>query len=252
MKNEVVNDPERFMSYEYDDYGKPIQESERFRYLLDLINNKIKKDGITILDIGGASGVFLDTLMRASNYKISAYNLDFDGYYKDKQVSNEIKFLNLSILDSKMKEEQFDIVTFRHVLHHLVGNNVKETKDNQRKALSEIFRILKEGGTLIFEEQVNNIKLFSRIVYHLSKLANKWGIKSKTVQIGDVIVLFLTQGELRRLIESNDKDRKSNIEIKEMKYVSRNLELKWKITLLMCSGGSVFGVVRKVQRRHNL
>lgn len=230
----VINDPERFMAYENaDDKNNSLRNSERLKSILGLIN----RDGMKILDVGGASGVFLKIINENAKHKIIGYNLDFDPYYKDKQVNDKIKFINGSIIDSKIGDNQFDIVTFRHVLHHLIGNSIRETKENQKRALSEMFRIVKKGGYVIFEEEVNKIKLFSRIVFYLSKIANKWGIKSKGFQAGDVIVSFLTPRELERMIA--DIHGEYNIDIIGKSYKKWKMGLKWKITLLMGWVGSV-------------
>lgn len=227
--------PEKFVHDEQDILG-----SERVHFALDLI----KQDGLKILDIGGASGVFLKELDDKSGHKSELFNLEFDEYHRGRQINKNIHFVKGSIINCGLEDDFFDIVTVRHILHHLIGNNLKETISNQEKALEEMFRITKKGGYILLEEEVNNIALFSRIVYFLSRFANKYKIKSKTFDAGTVIVSFMTPREITRLVERNK--HKYGLETVRKDYVPWKLSLRWKLTLLMCSVGHVFWVLKKV------
>lgn len=226
--------PERFLEYETQFTG-----SDRLDYILKCID----KDNMKVIDIGGASGFFLNEIIKKSSKNIDAVNLDVDDYYSDKLVNENIKFINKSILDSGIDDESYDIVTFRHVLHHLVSNNVKSTLDNQRKALDEMVRIVKKGGYLIFEEEVNNVKLFSRIIFQLSKFANKIKFNMKFFEAGKVVVSFLTGKEIKNIL--SDFKLKYNFSLDAFKYIKWNMPLRWKITVLMASVGAMFVVLKK-------
>jgi SAM-dependent methyltransferase len=191
LSPEKVLTPEKFLEYE-----KILMGNERMDYIMKYID----KDGIKIIDIGGASGYFLEEIIKKSPFYIDATNLDVDGFFSTKQVNKCIKFLCKSILDSGIDDETYDIITFRHILHHLVAENISDTLENQQNALNEMMRILKKDGYLIFEEEVNNIKLFSRIIYLLSKFANKLKINVKFFEAGKVVVSFLTQKEMKRIL----------------------------------------------------
>jgi len=231
-----ILDPNRFIQYE-----KTSMKSDRYKQVLKLID----KNGLKVCDVGGASGVFLNKVIQNSEYTFEAYILDIDKHYKDKLVNKKIKFINQSILNNKIKDNYFDVVTFRHVLHHLVYNDIKTTKLNQEKALSEVFRITKKGGYIVFEEEVNNINLFSKIIYSLSKRANKYKIKSNFFQSGKVIVYFMSQEEIIEIIKEYQKG--FNLKILKKNYVNwDNMGLRWKLTLLMSSVGHVFYVIKRV------
>ena len=227
--------PERFIEYEQSIVG-----SERVSSALDLI----KHDGLKILDIGGASGVFLNELHKNSGRRLELFNLEVDDTYKSKQINSDIHFCNGSILNNEFKDDFFDMVTQRHILHHLIGTTLHETMRNQEKALEEMFRITKKGGYILVEEEVNNIKLFSRAVYFLSKVANKYKIKSKTFDAGTVIVSFMTPAEIDGIVKKNMP--KYGLEAVKRDYVAWDMSLKWKLTLLMSRVGHVSWLLRKV------
>ena len=124
-------DAKRFMDYETSVKGSKIIE-----YVLNLINKK----NIKILDVGGASGVFLNEIMVKNRYPIQAFNLEISDYYKNKLVNKGIKFIKSSIINNKIKDNTFDIVYHKSVLEHVYkpANLMKET-----------YRILRPGGKLI-------------------------------------------------------------------------------------------------------
>ena len=137
--------------------------------------------------------------------------------------------------------------------NHHTGNNRHQTyEDNlpeheyqkqQMEVLNEIFRITKKGGYIVFEEEVNNVRIFSRIIYFLSKIANKLNLRCKFFEAGKVVVSFMTHKEIKEIME-NLKDT-YNFEILKKKYVPWKMSLKWKLTLLMSNVGHVFYVIKK-------
>lgn len=234
LKPDEILTPEKFLEYEKQFIG-----NDRMEYILKCID----KDGMKIIDIGGASGYFLNEIVKKSSHKIDASNLDVDNFYFDKQVNPGIKFINKSILDSGVNSESYDIVTFRHILHHLVSGNVRQTLENQQNAITEMLRIVRKGGYLIFEEEVNNVRFFSRIIFQLSKLANKIKFNFKFYEAGKVVVSFLTKDEIKDIV--SNLNNKFNFSLEVLKYIKWNMPVKWKITILMASVGAVFVVLKK-------
>jgi SAM-dependent methyltransferase len=223
--------PDRFVEYEQTIIG-----SERVACALELIT----RDGLDILDIGGASGVFLNELKTKSKHRSRLFNLEVDDTYENQQISKDIHFINGSIINSSLDNERFDLVTLRHILHHLVGPDLKTTRANQQRALQEVFRITKKGGYILVEEEVNDIKLFSRIVYVLSKLANKYKLRNQAFDAGTVIVSFMTPVEIAKVLQELP------LEILRQSYVRWNMPLRWKLTLLMSRVGHVLWVAKKL------
>lgn len=227
-----ILEPERFLLYEGLDNS----------LIVPPILKLIKKDNISICDVGGASGKLLNEIVIKSNFKIKPVIMDIDDFYQDKILNNNIEFINESILNNKFDDNYFDIITFWHLLHHLVSNNLKNTLKIQKLALDEIFRITKKNGYVIFVEQVNNNKLFSWIIYLLSKFANKLDINIRSFYIGKVIVHFLSYNYIKKIL--GDFKKKYNLRIYKTQYFPWKSSLKWRITLLMSNIGSVFYIIK--------
>ncbi|MBI5393970.1 MAG: class I SAM-dependent methyltransferase [Verrucomicrobia bacterium] len=230
----VTLTPERFAAME-----QAMGDPKR----LDCIAGLVMQDGMRILDIGGAKGKLLSDLAARSGRALQLFNLDISDYYAGKQLDAGIQFVCGSILDARLEEASFDIVTFRHVLHHLVASNIRATLENQRQALERMCRLLKPGGHLVFEEEVNNVRLFSRMVYHLSKWASDRGIVLKAFDTARVVVSFMTPGEIRAALDALASQ--VGMEVERCSYQSWPMPLRWKLTILMSRVGSVFYVVRR-------
>ena len=133
---------------------------------------------------------------------LALYNFEIDNFYKSQQINSDITFIQGLVIDSglELEDGMFDVVTFGDVLHHLIGRNLHETAENQQKAISEIFRITKNGGYVVFNEEVNNVKIFSVIIYYISRFANRFKIRVPFFDAGKVVVLFPTQMEITNMI----------------------------------------------------
>jgi ubiquinone/menaquinone biosynthesis C-methylase UbiE len=107
-----------------------------------------------------------ETLQSSSNDKHIKYN-----------VTSQITYDSVNVLDIKYPDNYFDIVVFKSVLGAL------RTKDNQQLALNEIHRILKPNGILLFAENaVGNLLitvLRNRFVY--------WSSYWRYVTINEII-----------------------------------------------------------------
>lgn len=235
LSPEKIIDHRRFIGLEQD-----IRSSS----LVQDVLSRITEPNLKICDVGGASGVFLDEIILRSKFPVRAYNIEVLREYQTKQVNKEIRFLYASILNNDIGDETFDIITFRNVLHHLVGPTLEQTESNQEKALLTMFRLLKPSGFLIFEEQVNQIPPFSKIIYYLSRFANKSKIKCNYFYTGVVVVYFLSTNAIRDIIEGIDNIHK--IEVIKKRFIPWHLGLRWKVSLLMSNVGAVYYVIRKV------
>ncbi|HIK01629.1 TPA: class I SAM-dependent methyltransferase [archaeon] len=103
---------------------------EKQNYVKKLCKN-LNTEGSKFLDVGCGEGVLVDELSK-SGIDISGLDLN----YKSKLVKRG------SILDIPFKANSLDVVLCLDVLEHIDYNG-------QKKALSEIKRVLKKGGTAI-------------------------------------------------------------------------------------------------------
>ncbi len=233
LNHKKILEPERFIRYEKIKYFNIIQE------ILNLIN----KDDLKLCDIGGGRGALLNKILISTKYKLDAYIMEIEEYYRDKLICKNINFINRSILDNKIDNNYFDIVIFRELLHHLVSNNIKKTLLIQKFALNEIFRITKGGGYIVFIEMVNPVKIFAWLIYLFSKLANRYNIKLKLFFTGTVIVSFLNRKKIKEIINQFKEIYDLKILIENYK-ARKDIPIKWKITLLMSRMGLVFYVIK--------
>ncbi len=227
-------DADRFMDYE-----RSVLRSR----LVDSILNVIDRPNMSICDVGGATGVLLQKLREHSSHPIDATVFEVNDAYADRMIHPSIQFRCGSIIENDLPTGAYDVVTCRHIIHHLVADNISNTLLLQRKAIAELIRITKPGGYLIFEEQVNLVKPFSRAVYHLSKLANRAKFNWKYFEAGNVVISFLTPKEISEMIASHVADGTIGIETESL--TRRNVEWRWKLTLLMSRGGDMLYVINK-------
>ena len=230
--NKVLT-PDRFMDYE--------QELKGSR-LVDLALARIVRDGMAVCDIGGASGVFLGELLNRSKYRFDATLLEVVDAYRLRLVDERIHYRLASVLDNDIPDGSFDMITFRHIVHHLVAANIAETLANQRRVFEQIFRMVRPGGYLIFQEQVHYVRLFARMVYRMSLLANKMKIRNSFFDAGTVVVAFPTTQEIELFLDANKS--KYAFDIEEYFNEPRDMPLRWKLTLLMKSVGDVTYVIK--------
>ena len=234
LPEEQVLDPGRFMDYE-----KTVVDSR----LLDRALRVIRGPDLRVCDVGGATGVFLDALEARSAHGIECTVMDLSGAYRQHLVNERLVFKQASIVDNDTADGTYDLVTARHVLHHLVGSTEKTTIALQRKAIEEMVRITKPGGFVLIEEHVNRVKLFSRVIYYASRFTNQWGLRWGYFEVGRVVVKFMTPGELTGMVA--DVANASSARIVEAEYHKREVGLRWKLTQLMAYAGDQLCVIER-------
>jgi len=233
-----VMDVEKFLAYE---------QGITNPHLIPSVLKLITAPGMKILDVGGASGFFLNEILTRARHAVEAHNLELMSEYKSKQMNERIRFLEGSILASSIPDGAYDIVTCRHILHHLVAGSVQQTLANQQQALEEMVRILRPGGYLVFEEWVNQVRLFSRIIYHLSKWACRVGIKSDFYYgAGSVVVSFLSPREIQTMLDKLGSQH--DLQVLQRQYEPGKMSWRWKLSLLMSWVGSLLYVIRVGKR----
>jgi len=159
--------------------------------------NSSKK--LKIAEFGGAAGQLLAQIGRTFP-KSELTNIELIGGFRNRQILKKINFVQGSILDSKFKDKSFDCLIIRDVLHHLVGKNYQESRNNQKKALHELWRLIRPGGAIFIEELVNESSLRCRLIYLFSRLNSKLGFRSKPLQITpNTILAFRSPENLKNL-----------------------------------------------------
>jgi SAM-dependent methyltransferase len=234
LDTDAILDGERFLHWEHSALSSP---------MIDQVVGLVDRDGMRICDIGGGRGFVLNEIIHRCPHKLDATVMEVDAGYRDRLLNDGIRFVLKSILSDDIEEHAYDILIFRHVLHHLVGTSVRQTLANQRAMFGRMFRMLRPGGWLVFEEEYNAIRPFSRMVYYLSKWTNRWKIRLRAFEAGKVVVSFLTPGEIRSIIRENSAEH--GLEVASESSRRWHMGLRWKLTLLMSNVGHVNYVIRK-------
>jgi len=195
---------------------------------------------LKIAEFGGAAGQLLTQINKAYS-KSELTNIELIASYRDRQIFKKINFVYGSILDSKFKEKSFDCLIIRDVLHHLIGKDYQETRNNQKKALKELWRLLKPGGVIFVEELVDKSRFAVRLIYVLSKLNSRLGFNWPALEINSKsIVAFLTPPKLAKI--AGEIFGKNNLA--KINY-ERDRDWRQRISHLGSSSGKMTIVVEK-------
>jgi ubiquinone/menaquinone biosynthesis C-methylase UbiE len=104
-----------------------------------------------ILDIGTGNGNFISIITQLTDnfceiIGIDLVNATIEGckhHFKDERIN----FFKMDVLDMEFEDDSFDFVCLSNSLHHL---------EDIKTSLSEMERVLKPGGALVFCEMVNS------------------------------------------------------------------------------------------------
>lgn len=116
-----------------------VRADRRARYFVDVANitNRDK-----VLEIGCGTGLFTGKVIKLSGAQVTATDLSEDLLNIAKTKNPQATFIIDDAMKMTFSENSFDVVFGSSVLHHLDMN----------LALSEIFRVLKKNGRMIFAE----------------------------------------------------------------------------------------------------
>ncbi len=226
----------------YSDTENVAKDSDVIPFLTDYFAEYKGKTKITICEFGGGGGILLNEIeKKLGNDKFKYINIELTEAYRDTQISKNIEFKTGSILDRNIEETKYDVVILRAVLHHLVGKNHKRTLANQRLAVKNLFRIVKEGGVVIIDEQIHDIPPFAYIIYHLSLLASILKIRIKRFQITpSTIVNFWSTNKLKKEVLKYAREE----DIISEKHTYWNMAWYWKAIILMNKAGWLFLAIK--------
>lgn len=111
---------------------------------------------ISILDVGGGDGTFLDNIMRnipnsfGTLVELSSGMISRNSNNSRKTLVNQ-NFLEWAKSD-EFSKNKFDVICFNFVLHHFVGYDRRRSIEYQREALNLATNLLKQDGTIIVYE----------------------------------------------------------------------------------------------------
>ncbi len=116
-----------------------LRAERRANYFVNLgkINSQSK-----VLEIGCGTAIFTEKIYNKTKAKITAIDISEDLLNQAKKKLPEVIFKIDDAMNLSFEDNYFDLVYGSSILHHL----------DFEKSLSEIFRVLKHGGIVIFAE----------------------------------------------------------------------------------------------------
>ena len=127
-------------------YQENVSTIDTYQILFDKITQNLV-DIKKLLDVGHGGSFDYDT----SKVK-EIVGLDLDHMIDIKSLPKNIKLEVGSALDIPSKLRDFDAVLFVMLIHHLIGQNIKENLLNLDKCIGESRKALSENGKLIIVE----------------------------------------------------------------------------------------------------
>jgi ubiquinone/menaquinone biosynthesis C-methylase UbiE len=229
-----ILDADRFAEYE--------EELSR-DWMLDRILERIDGPGLSVCDVGGARGRFLEALASRSRHPVEGTILEVDGRHRDHVVSSDFHFVEGSVVDNDIPDGSFDFVTFQHVLHHMVSDTQANTRALQEQSLAAMLRITRPGGFLVFEEQANRVAPFARLVYWMSRTANRSNLRWRYFDVGGVVVSYLTPREIGAWVRG--ATARGELSVEAEAFTPWDMPWRWRLTLLMAWTGAAGWVLRR-------
>ena len=144
------------------------------------------KPSLTGLDIGGGIGLFAASVADICPDQDVQITVVDPGLEASRQrIENPSVNFELASFDNYTTEQKFDFVSFRLVLHHLIGQNEADTLQVQAKALAKARDMLKDDGFLLivenFYEPMVGTDFTSRLIY---EVASSKTIETVTRRLG--------------------------------------------------------------------
>jgi len=122
-------------------WGTPAGQKRAERRAQYLIKLADIKSGRRILEVGCGTGIYTEKLVK-TGAEIIAIDLSPDLLAKARSKIVNVGFLETDLENLPFSDQNFDAVVGVSILHHV----------NVEKALKEIKRVLKSGGSIVFSE----------------------------------------------------------------------------------------------------
>jgi SAM-dependent methyltransferase len=129
-------------------YSNNVAHLDTYAAIRASVNDAIRGTGL-LLDIGNGGVFDYDTDLAG---EIVALDLFLDELPKSYIPPQNVRLKTGSALDIPEPSESFDGALMVMLIHHLVGKDVASSLNNVRRAISEAYRVLKPGGSLIILE----------------------------------------------------------------------------------------------------
>jgi len=181
-----------------------------------LVHNDLPQKQLKILDYGCGNGEFIGRI-KNKNWTKHGIEVDSERLSKAKSDYKDVQFKQMKV-GAKLpyKDNYFDVVTLFHVLEHV---------DSEKKAISEVTRVLKPGGTLYLASPHEGLfswadtanlryrfpklhKQFAQLILGKKEYENRFKLKKGEKLYGDCSInrtwhKHYKEKEIRSLISKN-------------------------------------------------
>lgn len=199
---------------------------------------------LKICEFGGGGGIVLQMIAEELGGQPLLVNAELVGQYGQRQISDSIRFVQTTILQAGLASDTFDVVIARNVLHHLIGANLRQTRQNQGHVFAELLRVAKPGGLILIQEQVNQRPWACTLLYHLSRLASRLKLRIESFEVTpNTVIAYMTRSQLEALAEAS----LPRAHWQASQYTRRSMPLRWRLTVLMSNNGDTLLALRKPQ-----
>ena len=160
-------------------FDKEYHSPEELNRKVVVIQDRFAGGPISILDIGGGNGVFLDALLEALP-AAEGHIVDISQHLLSRNKRHPRKHLvhgSIADLPRLLPNRKFDVITVNWVFHHLVGASYAASLSNQIDSLRMLSALLADNGILIVAENMIDgyfkTDLPSRIIFALTTVRNR-------------------------------------------------------------------------------
>jgi SAM-dependent methyltransferase len=195
------------------DYHQPGELAQKIAQL----KARFGQRPISILDLGGGNGRFLDTLLAALP-QAGGVVLDISDTLLARNRPDPRKTLvkgSISDMRALLGDRKFDVITINWVLHHLVGTSYADCTRNAIECLKTCTDLLTPDGVIVVAENLYDSpmggNLPSHVIFGLS--AMRWkpalAVTSRFFNTAGVGVCFRSQSGWQALFGDAGLARKS-------------------------------------------
>ena len=212
-------------------YDENDEKVTNFQNGLGLIEKYEKKTNKNILDVGCATGVFLN-IAKKRGWEV--YGIDISKYAVDYAKKNfKIRARAGELNKTSYKNEFFDVITLWDSIEHI---------NNPIKVIKVVKKILKKQG-ILFISTINESSLMNKaadIIYKFS-----FGVIKKPIELlhPRQHITHFSDRTLKNMLE---KEGFEIIEIKKLEVPIKNLEGRWLKKQII----SFFYILQKISNKH--
>lgn len=101
--------------------------------------------GKKVLEIGVGNGKTLKAIIKQKPKTVVAIDFSSEALEISKKLFTKVKFIKADVKNLPFSDNEFDVIICYYVLNNLL-------KKERQKAVSEMFRVIKDGGKILFED----------------------------------------------------------------------------------------------------